>query len=159
MNCSDVAKQVLDRRRREEDPPEWAGVLDHLERCPTCRREAVALDPCLILRQLPERTPDRAEVEEMVAAVSALVRAQRVTGRSGPLARVRAMRPLRAAAAAVALGLLWGRPAPEPQPAGGVWVEAGLPVVDAIENPEARVYQLGDEQVAVVLIVDANLEV
>ncbi|HEX6199639.1 MAG TPA: hypothetical protein VF150_05190 [Thermoanaerobaculia bacterium] len=171
-----------------EDAGAWAEALGHLDRCPECRRRAVAADPSLVFRSLPAWEPDATEVDAMRAGVATLRRAHRVTPRPegalqakaaaprGTVARERTGWRLAAAAGLVAT-LLWaapaaerlssGRSAPVPGPArfaAGVPLAAflddpSLPAVDDIENPTASVYHFDDDEVAVVMVVDAGLDV
>jgi len=166
----------------------WGEALDHLEACPECRRRAVAADPTLVFRSLPAWEPDAAEVDAMRAGVAALRRAHRVApGGERPLearapfrrAALRERTGWRmAAAAGLASALLSVAPVVERlpgDPAGsaartgrltgaGVPIAAflddpNLPAVDDIENPRASVYHIDDEEVGVVMVVDAGLDV
>lgn len=170
-----------------EDSGAWGEALDHLDGCPECRRHAVAADPTLLFRSLPAWRPEPAEVDAMRAGVAALRRAHRVSPRAErPLdAKLPSRRPAArehtgwrvAAAAGLAAALLSAAPATErlpgdpPRPGATVgWFATGVPVaaflddlnlpaVDDIENPTASVYHFDDEEVAVVMVVDAGLDV
>ncbi len=175
--------------RDAEPPPEWAAALAHLEECDGCRRAALALDPSLVFSRLAGAGFDRSErsersvhdeAREIAAGVRTLVRAreaERTLGRSSrPAARRAGL-----AAAALALGAALfltthasrhaGAPA---APARGPFVagapaldevappsaEAASPaLVDALDRPQARIYQLGQDDLSVVMIVDESLDV
>lgn len=171
------------------DAAAWGEALDHLDACPECRRRAVAADPTLVFRSLPAWEPEPAEVDAMRAGVAALRRAHRVApGPERPLeARTPSRRAgLRqrtgwrvAAAAGLASALLSvapiverlpGDPAGSAATAGRLSAGAGVPIaaflddpslpaVDDIENPMASVYHIDDEEVGVVMVVDAGLDV
>lgn len=167
----------------------WSEALAHLDGCPECRHRAVAADPTLLFRSLPAWEPEPAEVDAMRAGVAALRRAHRVAPRAdrpleaGPRSRRSVPRETSgwrvAAAAGLAAALLAVAPVAERSPsdparppataarfAAGVGVsvaafldDPSLPAVDDIENPTASVYHFDDEEVAVVMVVDAGLDV
>lgn len=170
------------------DAATWGDALDHLDACPECRRRAVAADPTLVFRSLPAWEPDAAEVDAMRSGVAALRRVHRVApGPERPLeartpfrrAALRERTGWRVAAAAgLASALLSVAPVAErlPGPAGsaasagrlsvgaGVPIAAflddpSLPAVDDIDHPTASVYHIDDEEVGVVMVVDAGLDV
>jgi hypothetical protein len=194
MTCSDwtllAAHRLADSpaAAEPEDAGAWAEALDHLDRCPECRRRAVAADPTLVFRSLSAWEPDAAEVDAMRAGVAALRRAHRVTPEGALQAKAAPARAAAgertgwrvAAAAGLAAALLSAAPVAErlsgersrPAPsaarfaAGAVGVpvaafldDPSLPAVDDIENPTASVYHFDDDQVAVVMVVDAGLDV
>jgi hypothetical protein len=148
----------------------------HLETCPSCRGAAVSVDPTLALRPLAaagQEAPD-GEVEAMQRAVETLRRTRGgARRRSAGAAWWRV-----AAAAALAAGALYQLPgwprgaarapvdpllealASQPAAANVVPAElSSLPLVEDLDRPDARVYQLGGGDVSVVMIVDETLDV
>jgi hypothetical protein len=172
-----LRERLADRLDRQAGGPVLASrELAHLDDCPGCRRAALALDPSLALRPLAEAAPpldrrDSDDIEGMRLAVAALRRAGRPSRRS--------MAPWGRAAAALALlaGALYQLPlqriappvAPVAEltsPALGLPAPGALPVdfayepvVENLDRPDARVYQLGGGDVSVVMIVDETLDV
>jgi hypothetical protein len=153
-----------------------AAALAHLEECGECRRAALALDPTLALLPLVEReTAADDEVESMLRAVETL--------RRSPAARRRAPAVSTgwrtAAAIVLAAGALYQLPARGPRiaarPSADAVLESlasrpvdnelvraefsGQPVLEDLDRPDARVYQLGGDDVSVVMIVDETLDV
>jgi hypothetical protein len=181
MTCSDwtllAAHRLADSPAvaEPEDAGAWAEALDHLDWCPECRRRAVAADPTLVFRSLPAWEPDAAEVDAMRAGVAALRRAHRVTPEGALQAKAVPARAAAgertgwrvAAAAGLAAALLSAAPVAErfpregsrPAPEAAFLDDPSLPAVDDIENPTASVYHFDDDQVAVVMVVDAGLDV
>jgi hypothetical protein len=182
MSCPDWQVLIAARDAAPEvDPPGWAEARHHAAQCSRCREAALAADPLLLFTRLPERTVTPAEIGDMQSAVAALVRASRV-GRSDPKPETttplsfgkRASGRLTATRVAAALGVcsllaLSGVPR-SPSPAGGA-VDAsatfdgmqGMPrfdsVVEELDRPGARIYELPQPDMAVVMIVDASLDV
>ncbi len=163
------------------DLPAWVEARRHAAECPHCRGEALAADPLLLFERLPERrvTPD--EIAGMQAAVASLVRASCV-GRGGQLLA----RPVPAASGwrsvsrfAAALGVcsllaLSGAPGPHSRGFADLAAEGSSlqaleaafedssPVQSAVEEldrPGVRIYELPQADMAVVMIVDASLDV
>lgn len=163
MSCLDW-QSLLAARERDPgaDPPGWPEALDHLDRCPGCAGEALALDPLLVFRRLPAPEPEAGEIEALEAEVLALVRAgrraERLPRRSGWWRGVAA-----AALVAVALALEPGAGGLRPGPGRAVATLAAdlptLPLLDGLEAPSARVYELGGDGMAVVMVVDESLDV
>lgn len=183
MSCPDWHRLAADRRAGAGDaeapePAGWHEALAHLDGCDGCRDEALAEDPVLLFRRLPAVEADAAAVDDVRAGVAALRRAHRVAGGIDRPRRVGGRRGSlrwwgRAAAALVlTAGLLGLRPDVEdPQgPPAGAW-SASLPpsiaqmeratafAVDDIEHPTASVYHFDDEDLGVVMVVDAGLDV
>jgi len=144
------------------DPPGWSEALDHLDRCPGCAGEAFALDPLLVFRRLPRPEPRAGEVEALEVEVLALVRAGR---RAERLPRRTAWWRGAAAAAlaAAALALEPGTGGLRPAPGRAVATLAAdlpaLPLLDGLEGSSARIYELGGDGLAVVMVVDESLDV
>ncbi len=184
MSCPDWRPLVAHRRAPDgEPPPRWAAALAHLERCERCRREALALDPSLVFSSLRAPAADRSDREaarEIAAGVRTLVRAREAERSLGGAAR-RARRRAGFAAAALALAatlsltthaarhatLPGAAAARGPFAAGAPALdevapatEAATPaLVDALDRPQARIYQLGQDDLSVVMIVDESLDV
>jgi len=159
-----------------------SSALAHVEACPECRGLALRFDPTIALQPLAAADPvdpsaaldEAAEVEAMLQAVETLRRAHPGRGRAagGPTWRV-------AAAVLLAAGALYQLPARGPRVAEKPTVEtlfenlgtlpsdaelvraafAVQPVVEDLDRPDARVYQLGGGDVSVVMIVDETLDV
>lgn len=168
MSCPDWRALVAARERDAgADPPGWAEARGHLSGCAACRAAAIDLDPSLLFVHLPAPLAAAADVVEMQRAVAALVRAERVEPRARPLAR----RAWRGAAAAAILLLALGVEAGPRRgaPAAPVATVAALPeesldlarppALEEIDRPQARVYQVPADGLAVVMIVDASLDV
>jgi hypothetical protein len=174
--CFDWARLTVHRRRRDDavEPEGWSEALAHLPTCAACRRAAVAADPTLVFQLAPPPVAAGAEEAAEVARMRAAVAAMR---RTAPLRRAARSRVggWRAAAAGllVAVALAQApRPlerAAAPAVTGGV-ATAGLelqlppelrlqPIVEDTDRPEARVYQLSGQGMAVVMIVDETLDV
>ena len=146
---------------------------------------ALAADPLLLFARLPERQVSADEIGDMQSSVAALLRASRV-GPVGPFSkdRDRSTLTLRRAfgrlgvfRVAAALGVcsllaLSGAPRSRPVEAGmfaggaravqGERAEELLPlgsVVEELDRPGARIYELPQADMAVVMIVDASLDV
>jgi hypothetical protein len=172
------------------EPAAWSEALAHLDGCPDCRRAALAADPTLLFHRLaapPEREnrapqgaafapgsdiEERAEVEAVLQAVSALRAARRVAGRRAGLRRVAGWARWAAAAVLAFLALsldnegLPGGPrsAFVAGSAGGAELPAAvsrLPRTDgaATNQVEARIYHLDGDDLSVVMIVDESLDV
>lgn len=180
--CAEWARlePLIARRLAGDDAVEAllsAAPFAHLEGCPGCRRAAVALDPTLALRPLAEPMhpeAERDEVEAMRVAVGTLRRSRA----AAPVSRSAAWWKT-AAAATLLAGALYQLPLPSvarrspgsaPQEAAmatGIAAAPGVlpaefsnqPVVEDLDRPDARVYQLGGGDVSVVMIVDESLDV
>lgn len=182
MSCPDW--NALHEAREADplvDPPGFAAARAHLADCRDCRRAAARVDP-LLLFAAPGNTPGptvsaaRPDLE-MQSAVLALVRASRV---AAPPARA-GRRAGQVAAAIVLtslLGLSGGPPVESSRERAGSagtladlaspaelarWVDEtailAQPAVEDVDRPEARIYDLSQADLAVVMIVDASLDV
>lgn len=167
-----------------EEPPEWPLALAHLEHCPDCARLALSLDPTLVFQRLPQPAPAPGDIDAMRAAVASLRRASAL--QAAPAARAQgAARAWRVAAAAIlALTLasqlpLARHPAAARLPQSAVASSAGssgialarfaaarrmttgradgLLVPGEVGRPQARVYEIGYPEMAVVMVVDKSL--
>jgi hypothetical protein len=185
VSCRDARawSALLEHRFAEvPEPAEWPDLAAHLASCGACRRIALAIDPTLLFRDLPQpSTEATSDVEAMRQAVSSLRRA-RALGVSSPEVRdrravaSRRAKLMRIAAAAVlvlALGsqVPIGRrsvdavaPAPPPAVAEVLPVELqggggdSLGVSGDVGRPSARVYQIAYRDMAVVMVVDKSLD-
>lgn len=171
MSCARLSVSSREAMEFDDLPPrERALALEHLETCVPCRRAALAADPSLVFSvglagRVPER-PDAGEAERMRVSVEAL---RRTTGlRSGaPGAATR----LRAAVAAVLVAAVLilsdgaGRTPIETvavSPFAGILADSDLLESSAIEDldrPLARVYQLKEKDLSLVMIVDETLDI
>jgi len=145
------------------DPAGWGDALEHADGCPDCRRRALELDPTLIFRRLPSVPASEVDVDEMQAAVAALVRARRIEGERPEPRRAGWRRAGIAAAALVALVLEAG-PRREAPAEGGESLAASqalvaAPVYEPIGESGARIYELPTEGYSVVMIVDSSFDV
>lgn len=177
-----LATRIAERLdARSDASPLASPELDHLDACDACRRSALALDPTLVLRRLAEPGGDRdgrheaEEVEAMRSAVAALRSARRHERRAAkPIWRYAAAALLVAGVASQLPLPSVRRPVVDTAPAAfadldrlmGSGVAAWpaefstLPVIEEIDRPQARVYQLGGgDDVSVVMIVDETLDV
>ncbi len=171
--CPNWRVLLAERTARGEDPAEWPVARQHLESCPGCRREALALEPTLLFQRLPAASVAPEDIADMKQGVAAMIRASRLAP-SGPTSRLGVAaasrwRPLArlgwrsAAAATLVAGLLavpgsHRRQAPAASDlASAAAATAEIAVVDLDLQPGARVYQLGGEEMQVVMIVDPNL--
>ncbi len=168
------------------ESPAWEEARRHAAHCGRCREAALAADPLLLFARLPERQVSADEIGDMQSSVAALLRASRV-GPVGPFSKDRdrstptlrrafgRLGVFRVAAALGVCSLLALSGAPRSRPveagmfaAGGARVVQGeraeelLPlgsVVEELDRPGARIYELPQADMAVVMIVDASLDV
>ncbi len=188
MSCPDWRPLLAHRRAPDgEPPPEWAAALAHLEECDGCRRAAFALDPSLVFSRLAaaraagsalSARPDREETREIAAAVRMLVRARETESSLARPGRRRAGLAAAGLVLAATLVLTTHVARRTGLPAGaaprGPFVasapaldelappaadEAEPSLVDALDRPQARIYQLGQDDLSVVMIVDESLDV
>lgn len=186
MTCPDWRALVAARDAEPAaDLPAWAAARRHAAQCSLCRGEALAADPLLLFSRLPKPAPAAAdEIADMQAAVASLVRASRVAqsdpvtrGRNGAVAASPGTRTVTRFAAALGVcSLLALSGAPRTHPPGlGTLAAAGSllagaeavvdeeramqSVVEELDRPGARIYELPQAGMAVVMIVDASLDV
>ena len=121
----------------------------------------MAVDPTLLFR---ESLGQNAKTATKEVDVESILMGVRVLRRTSPKNRPRIWSGAAAAAALLVLGL-WVAPASVPlQKAQALdsvpipYVE-NLPVVETIDRPEARIYQLADDELSMVMIVDETLDV
>lgn len=173
MSCPDWTALAAHRQeRRGVEPDGWQTALEHFDSCPACRREALAADPTLLFRRLPEiaRTPadEEAEVQSMRQAVAAMRTASRIESSQRSFAGWRRW----AAAAVLALAALTlGRDGgPSLDRTADVAVSSvlepvGLPVGgpepplhEGLDLPDARVYQHDEKELRVLMVYDESFE-
>ncbi len=157
MICPDWVELTAHRFDRfSEQPLEWEEAVVHLEECRTCRRAALKVDPTLVFRR--SSTVETTDVESILMGVQVLRRAS----------RARQDNPWRHAIAAAVLATiaLWVAPSrtslqlpPNSESVATSPYVENLPVVEAIDRPEARIYQFADDELSMVLIVDETLDV
>jgi hypothetical protein len=177
MSCPDWRRLVAlgDAAAGVEEPPEWHSAVEHLRHCSACRPEALAADPSLVFVEAAGWQASEAEVEELIGGVRAVNRLK-VRDRAASTTARRWPGLAAAALLAVGLALMGGssalergsgeRPArstsalfPAQQEVSSLRVGSGLtPVVEELDRPDARVYQLRQEDLAIVMIVDETFD-
>ena len=169
MTCRfDWADLVAHRRTGSNEPAGWRGALEHLRECGACRERALIEDPTLVFVAGEAVAVSEAEVEAMVADVGNLIRA-RETERAADSSGRRVWRYAAAAAAAAVMVFLPTFSARQvtgtadtaqvgPAP-GADLSESPAPMIEALDRPEARIYQLGEEDLSIVMVVHESLDV
>lgn len=177
MSCPDWRSLLKHRLETVElEPPaEWPQAVEHLERCPACRRQALSLDPSMLFAVSAPLPVSDDEVGEIKANVRTLVRARAAERTTHRLRRGLG----RIAAAAAVVGLMVLMPthssrqalspgAAAPTPAGDAalstlgdeaFAEAPAPVIEPLDLPAARIYQLGGGDFSIVMVVDDSIDV
>lgn len=185
MNCPDW-NAITERRAAEplRDPDGFGAALAHLQGCQECRSSALATDPLLVFHPGVRPAPavhataaeSAADVLAMQGSVLALVRASRVAGggQQDSTSRLPAGFRIAASLALFSLMVLFGGPKEADREAARSQVGSNLadwidetaqsadiarPVVEDLEQPGARIYELPQDDLAVVMIVDASLDV
>ena len=192
MSCPRWDRLVAFRYEGSEaqEPAGWQEALEHFDSCAACRDAAIAADPSLAFRRLPEVTLGADELASLRSGVDALRRANRIEtsalGRAGtgraprhPIRRLgrglRAVGPAagRLAAAAILAGALLsvvpdglaGRPAGAPLTPQVFQAQIDTATIglvlagDDIESPNASVYHIDDDEIAITMVVDPDLDV
>lgn len=168
---------------READPlaeiAGWHEARTHAAACSRCREAALAVDPLLLFAREPQRSVSSNEISDMQASVMALVRASRVANGEAVARPEPPKRLLSASRIAAAIGvcsLLALSGAPRSSSSGAAMAVAAMPdllsaelapaealpagsVVEELDRPGARIYEMPQGDVAVVMIVDASLDV
>ena len=171
VSCPDWSRLAAARDRENIEPEGWAEAVAHFDSCSLCRKEALKADPLLVFRRMPaaEITPgeERLEVESMQQAVAAMRTARRLETRG----RFAGWRRWAAAAVLAGVSLSVGRdksprleqaaaapPAPAVSSASSSAsvAAASAPVLDGIDRPEARVYEVGDDEFSAVMVIDPS---
>lgn len=181
MSCPDWTSLAAHRLAGPdaEPPAGWADALGHFDTCSACRDQALAADPTLVFRGVPEIAADRALIGEVRAGLETLRRVRRVDGEAAGAERRAGNGQWwrRAAAVAIlasALAAIGPSAAPPSRELGapatltpfeasfGASSLAGFgedTALDQIDRPNANVYHFDDDRVAVVMVVDAGLDV
>jgi hypothetical protein len=164
VSCPDWTTLAAHRReRRGVEPDGWPAALEHFDSCSACRREALAADPTLVFRRMPEIAMTPADEAAEVASVRQAVAAMRTASRLEDSQRSSAGWRRWAAAAVLAVAALsLGRDggqvpdraslaaSPVPgmvgQPAGGP-----EPLVYEDLSPD---YQVDSEEMSVYMVYD-----
>lgn len=164
LSCPDWSRLAAVCDNEGAEPEGWAEAVAHFDACALCRKEALKADPLLVFRRMAtvEITPaeERLEVESMQQAVAAMRTARRLETRG----RFAGWRRWAAAAVLAGISLGVGRdkvPQLEqvavietpPAPAS-----VAAPVLDGIDRPEARVYEVGDDEFSAVMVIDPSFE-
>lgn len=175
MSCPNWPRLLTDRERAEragvESPSGWRAAVEHLRSCAACRANAVELDPTLLFVAQPALEVGEDEIDTIRANVRVLRRA-RAKERATAAPRRRLGR-IAAAAAVGALMLLLPThtsrppvpvavlPAPSPTPFvnGATSSDGPAPLIEPLDLPLARIYQLGEEDLSVVMVVDESIDV
>lgn len=175
MSCPDWTALAAHRQERwGVEPDGWQTALEHFDSCPACRREALAADPTLLFRRLPEiaRTPgdEEAEVQSMRQAVAAMRSASRIEASQRSFAWRRWAAAAVLALAALTLGPLGRDGGPTldrtevvaissvPELAGPPASGPKPPLHEGLDLPDARVYQVDDEEFRVLMVYDESFE-
>jgi hypothetical protein len=176
VSCPDWSRLAAAHDARDEglEPEGWAEAVAHFDTCSLCRKEALKADPLLVFRRMPgvEITPaeENLEVESMQQAVAAMRTARRLETRG----RFAGWRRWAAAAVLAGVSLGMGDRAPQleqaveatPAPAAvsaasaaSVAFAASVPseqLLDGIDRPEARVYQMDSDGMSTAMIIDPS---
>lgn len=173
MSCPDWTALAAHRQERwGVEPDGWQTALEHFDSCPACRREALAADPTLLFRKLPEiaGTPadEEAEVQSMRQAVAAMRSASRIEASQRSFAGWRRWAAAAVlAVAALSLGRAGGPTldrtevvamSSAPELAGQSVSGPKPPLHEGLDLPDARVYQVDDEEFRVLMVYDESFE-
>ncbi len=176
MNCSE-GRLLMDSYRADcrLDDDQRRDLISHFSGCPDCRREGLAVDPTMLFLGALPLELERSEVASIRRTVHAMRRARNLEAAgSSPRSRMG-----RAAAAAILMGTLLLLPGSENrleapgadsqvasgrQPQSGweeltrvsVWDSPSL--IESLDRPRARVYQVTEQDLALVMIVDETLD-
>ena len=175
MSCPDWTLLTAWREERNGAEPEgWSEALAHFDGgCQLCRKAALKSDPTLVFRRLAQvpavtmtEAQERAEVDSVRQAVAAMRAASRLESVEVRRRGFAGWKRWSAAAALAFLALTvpsdTRRRTVEPlevvameaaQPAGTAPVLEG-----GVDRPGARVYHMGDEELAVVMVFDESFD-
>ena len=180
MNCAELRRVAPDSLlARELEPVVRRRAAEHLRECPECRRRAVAADPAVLFVDLPLLEVTENDVKAVRSAVGAMRRARALEHEtSRPLSRW--WRHVAAAALLAALLLAPGNtPVSQPEAGdgsaglmagvedletlidqGGFLASATEPssIIENLNRPQARIYQLTEDDLSLVMIVDESLD-
>lgn len=179
MNCPDWPHLLSDRERRErsgrlEPSAAWKAAAEHMPGCASCRLTAIDLDASLLFQSQPAIEVSDDEIDAIRANVRTLRRSRAAERRSGESRR--RLGRVAAAAAVVSLMVLLPthnsrQPAPVvsganlaadaslPIPGTLVFGDGPAPVIEPLDLPAARIYQLGADDLSVVMVVDESIDV
>ena len=165
MSCPDWRAAAAWRRGDGAAPAGWQDDLRHLESCAACRRRVAEADPTLLLAAAAAPAPEVAEeeVRAIGATVRSLVAAERLAASGRPDRRALVAAAVLVALLAVPLSLsrLADRatvPLAPVETTTALPDSVEMPPVEEVQPAGARVYQLGSEELPVVLIFDENLD-
>lgn len=188
MSCPDwtalTAHRLQGRHGQETVEPEgWSTALDHFDGgCQLCRKAALKADPTLVFRRLAQvpaaamtEAQERAEVDSVRQAVAAMRAASRLEpkGRrfaaggwkrwsaAAALAMMAVIVPSDDAQRTAQLRNALERPAAESLEAStrAARQTGEAPVLEGgVDLPDARVYHLGDQELAVVMVIDESFD-
>ncbi len=179
MNCS-AWRRLMQRFRDDArlDDRERRGLVEHFTGCSSCRHEGLAVDPTLLFLGASPLEFERSEVTSIRQTVQSMRRARELE-----LAGLRPRgRVGRAAAAVILLSALFLLPgggekrleapsrARDGEPRSGdplhsvpedlarisVWDSPSI--IENLDRPNARIYQLTEKDLSVVMIVDETLD-
>ena len=163
MSCPDWTTLAAHRReRRGAEPDGWQAALAHFDACSACRREALAADPTLVFRRMPEvaMTPaaEAAEAASMRQAVAAMRTASRVEASQRSSA---GWRRWAAAAVLTVAALPLGRDGGQVPAERARLAAAPVPVSALVAEPPpgedlSPDYQVDSEGFSVVMLYDDN---
>lgn len=184
--CPDWRQLIL---RREvyatEESAEWREALEHRRECVRCQQASLEADPLMFLTGLPTADVSDHEIADMQARVAERRRVETAGPWRAWLRPSQSPVWLRTAAAAVALAATvgvvqlgwlpasWTRPSSPLQTADstGASIEredslpdlpddlALLPLFEGLDLREARVYQMTEGDLDLVMIVDGSLDI
>lgn len=175
MSCPEWTLLTAWREERNGvEPAGWSEALAHFDGgCQLCRKTALKSDPTLVFRRLAQvpavtmtEAQERAEVDSVRQAVAAMRAASRLESVEVRRRGFAGWKRWSAAAALAFLALTvpsdTRRRTVEPlevvameaaQPAGTAPVLEG-----GVDRPGARVYHMGDEELAVVMVFDESFD-
>jgi len=181
VSCPDWTLLTAWREERNGvEPAGWSEALAHFDGgCQLCRKAALKSDPTLVFRRLAQvpavtmtEAQERAEIDSVRQAVAAMRAASRLESvevrrrgfagwkrwsAAAALAFVALTVPSDTRRTAQLAGLV------EEPPAVSAAVEAAdrpsAPVLEGgVDRPGARVYHMGDEELAVVMVFDESFD-
>jgi hypothetical protein len=178
VSCPDWTTLTSHRDdRRGVEPEGWSEALTHFDGgCKLCRKAALKSDPTLVFRRLAQvpaaamtEAQERAEVDSVRQAVAAMRAASRLESLEGSRRGFVAGGWKRWSAAAALAMMALTVPSDEAQlrksPAAAKVLELSrqttgdAPVLEGgVDLPGTRVYHLGDEELAVVMVFNESFD-